>query len=75
MKLEIDREELQVLIQLMEANVNITRRTEVVKGKSAHPFYSLHDKVNVLAKKEFGLNYVQLELDLGLDSQSQNVVQ
>ena len=75
MKLEIDREELQTLIQLMDANVNITRITEVVAGKSAHPFYTLHDKVNALAKKEFGLNYVQLELDLGVDGRSQNVVQ
>lgn len=75
MKLEIDREELQTLIQLMDANVNITRRTEVLVGRSAHPFHTLHDKVNALAKKEFGLNYVQLELDLGVDGRSQNVVQ
>ena len=70
MKLEIDREELQILIQLMDANVNIT---EVVTGRSAHPFYSLYDKVNALAKKEFDLNYVQLELNLGLDTSTQNV--
>ena len=75
MKLEIDREELQVLIQLMDANVNITRVTEVVTGRSAHPFYTLFDKVNALAKKEFDLNYVQLELNLGVDGRSQNVVQ
>lgn len=73
MKLEIDREELWMLTQLMEASASITRKTEALVGRPAHPFWSLNDKVNALAKKEFGLNYVQLELNLGLDTSTQNV--
>ena len=70
MKLEIDREELFVLIELIDEATSLGNHVD-----SAHPFWSLYSKVAKLSRREFNLNYEQLELDLGVASNPQNPLQ
>lgn len=61
MKLEIDKEELFVMVELMDEATSDALGNHM---NSAHPFWSLYSKVAKLARREFNLNYQQLELDL-----------